>query len=322
MKIYNTIFTRDFETCDYRLLRFLHKKNKSGLETNFYYNDILMSGTIKVKDNNALEILYLKYFSENEIDENEALKIYHSTKFIFPTYEEYLRENQRDIELDVVNKIIRRIAPIQTTQIFNRQQYYDECSKIQTMLHKPFSSSFETRKRIKVNMSYMLSDIIKEKELSFIGIAAPMEPKDFEEMICCKILEKLFGSNDVFGIYYEFRKRGWIYTGLSGYVIDENFFYSGVIMQYNIEHEKEILQCLEEVKYSPEDFDNARKMFLDDYKYSVFQYGEEFAMLPYKMQYESAKDFEAQLNHINIDNVENMLHDVYINKQIVRMKVI
>ena len=149
-----------------------------------------------------------------------------------------------------------------------------------------------------------------------------MLPEDFGEMICCKILEKLFGSNDIYGIYYKLRKRGWIYTGLSGYVIEESLFYSGAIMQYNEEREKEILMLLERLTCSFKEFENAKKMVLDDYKYSIFQYGEEFAMLPYKLQDGSAEDFETQLARIKIENVEDELKYVYSHRRIVRMKVI
>lgn len=65
-----------------------------------------------------------------------------------------------------------------------------------------------------------------------------------------------------------------------------------------------------------------KKMVLDDYKYSIFQYGEEFAMLPYKLQDGSAEDFETQLARIKIENVEDELKYVYSHRRIVRMKVI
>jgi len=322
MKIYNTILTREFEECDYKILRLWYKKNKALFEKNFYENDILMSGTIKVQTNNVLEILYLKYFSEKEIDVKEALRIYLTGEIIFPTYEDYILTNQGDLELDVVNKIIRRIIPVHTTQIANKEQYYDECSKIKAVLNKSFSHFLDSRKKLQVNTPYSILDIVKEKELSFVGIAAKMLPEDFGEMICCKILEKLFGSNDIYGIYYKLRKRGWIYTGLSGYVIEESLFYSGAIMQYNEEHEKEILMLLERLTCSFKEFENAKKMVLDDYKYSIFQYGEEFAMLPYKLQDGSAEDFETQLARIKIENVEDELKYVYSHRRIVRMKVI
>ena len=322
MKLYNTIFLREFEKCDYNILALWYKKNKVIIEENFYTYDILMSGTIKEFAGNGLEILYLKYFSEKEINIEDAMNIYSARTKEFPKYEEYVASCRLRSEIDIINKIIRKMIPEYEYILVDSKEFNSRCLLIESMLTNPFTCSIKPKKVIASKSGKAELECVKEKELSFIGIASDILIDSFEKMLCYKILEKVFGSNDNYGVYYRFRERGWIYTGLAGYIVDNSFFYSGVLMQYNRNHEEEIMLYIENLSFSDAEFERAKKHILDDYKYSVLQYGEEFTMLPYKLHVKCRDTFENKLNQITLECVKEELHYLHVHGRTIRMKVI
>lgn len=322
MRLFNTILTRNFENCEYSVLKVWYEINKRTIEDNFYKNDILMSGTVRKREGDILEIIYLKYFADSMKSIDDVLDIYSNGERKFPTYNEYISLIQRFHEIDVVNKIIRKLVPFPRTIKINHENYLVECQRISSYLNRPFKRSIVPEKREVKRFSGVTQEIIEEKELSFVGIAMAVSINSFDKMLCYKILEKLFGSNDTYGIYFKFREKGWIYTGLTGYVIENNLFYTGAIMQYDNKHAKEILINLDQFTFSHIEFKNAKQRVLDDYKYTVFQYGEEYALLPYKMRLKNVSKFEECLERIVIEDVQKELIHIHTYKQLIRMKVV
>lgn len=324
MSLINTVLIRNFEKCNFSILKSWYDINKNIIEENFYKNDILVSGTIRDRVDSTIEILYLKYFAEKPLHSKEILHIYSIGEKIFPTYEEYSLLAKSNDEIDLTKKIIQKLVPSTESTIVNTGKYYEECEKIKLNLSNPFVSSVSPKKKnIKQSSGIKCkAEVIKEKELSFVGIVLYISADSFRNMICYKILEKIFGSNDIYGMYFRFRERGWIYTGLSGYVIEKNIFYTGAIMQYNKEHEREILTYLDTFSFSVKEFENAKNMVFDDYRYSLLQYGEEFTLLPYRLQIENANDFEDCLSKIAVEDVEKVYTYLHEYGTKIRMKVI
>lgn len=321
MKLYNIILFRSFKDCNYDVFKAWYHRNKGKIEENFYHNDILMSGVVKERDGEVLEVLYLKYYADEKIKPECVLQIYSTGQKDFPDYTNFMSFLQNQQEKAIVNKILEKIIKTSKKTILNAKEYHSECLKIDACFNTPFVNFVTPQKKIKQEIKSVIQETIMENELSFVGVASVTMANSFKEMLVYKILEKLFGANDTNGIYYEFRERGWIYTGLSGYVIEKNFFYSGAMLKYHIGHEEEIIRKIEIFRVSEKEFENAKKDVLDDYKYSVFQYGLEFTLLPYKLQIKDISRIEQCLELITISEVRKKLDQIRVNGQMIRLKV-
>lgn len=95
-------------------------------------------------------------------------------------------------------------------------------------------------------------------------------------------------------------------------------------MQYNYERELTIIKAIETYRFSVEDFVEAKNLVLDDYKYSVLQYGEMFALLSYRLQLfnTNISDFELCVQNITEDDIELKLRQLCKQGYNVRMKVV
>lgn len=321
MKLFNVILFRIFKNCNYEILKAWHNRNKKQIEENFYQNDILVSGVIKERDGELLEVLYLKYYAEEKLKSDRILDIYSTGQKDFPDYIDFMKYSQNHQDKDIVNKILGKIMQTSKQRELSAQDYASECLKIERFFTTPFVDSVKANKQVGIDKKSMKLEIIAENELAFVGMISVSTANTFKEMLIYKMLEKLFGANDTNGIYYEFREQGWIYTGLSGFIIDKNYFYSGVIMQYDKEHEKEVIHKIKNISFSIKEFDDAKKLVLDDYKYSIFQYGMEFTLLPYKLQIEEATEFVACLETINLNEVMQRVNQVQMDGQRLRLRV-
>lgn len=324
MKLYNSILTRVFTNCNFYVINLWYLENKYKIEKNFYNFDILMSGTLRQRNNDILEILYLEYYAEQELDLTYILEIYNIGKKPFPQYEEFAVYCQKKVETDIIKKIIAFIAKSYKNPMITYDLYNSECEKINGQFIVPFSKNVLYKNNTHVKKRDIMQKSISENELIFIGKYYPVMCQDFKEMLCYKVLEKILGSNDINGMYFQFREKGWIYTGLSGYVIENNFFYTGTIMQYNYERELTIIKAIETYRFSVEDFVEAKNLVLDDYKYSVLQYGEMFALLSYRLQLfnTNISDFELCVQNITEDDIELKLRQLCKQGYNVRMKVV
>lgn len=322
MKLFSSVLTRFFTGCNYDIVKLWHTKNIGEIESNFYRKKILMSGTVKKRGSDTLEIVYLKYYAEEMIDSIKVLQIYSCGIKKFPSYYQYVKYIQERTENDIVNRIIKKISPECESLKINRENYDLECKQIEKQFFNPFINYIPPQVVKRNNISSFQSDALQKNELAFIGKAIMASYSDFKELLCYKVLEKLLGSNDVNGVYFSFRKQGWIYTGLSGFVIESNFFYSGAILQYNEEHANQIMNAIESFEFSIKEFENAKKMVCDDYYYAVFQFGEEFALLPYKLQVENAINLEEHLSKVTISEVRIKLHQLCSQGMRIRMRVV
>lgn len=321
MKLFNVILTRGFIDCNYWVLKFWYANNRYKLEENFYNSNILMSGAMKKTRNDVVEILYLKYFAEKELSIVDVFNIYNMGNKIFPDYNQFISNYQVNSEKDIVNMIIKRITHKSEIEVINREDYNSMCNKIYAQLQNSFSASVLHKPIDKIKL-VEVQERLEEKELAFIGIYFSVEYQDLNGMLCYKLLEKIFGSNDANGVYYLFRERGWIYTGLSGFVIENNIFYTGAIMQYDLEHEAVIKKAIEEFEFCTKEFEEAKKMLLDDFRYTKFQYGETFALLPYNLQIADVGNFEMCVQDIEEDEVREKQKQICLNGFKLRMKVI
>ena len=252
------------------------------------------------------------------------MEIYNIGKKPFPQYEEFAVYCQKKVETDIIKKIIAFIAKSYKNPMITYDLYNSECEKINGQFIVPFSKNVLYKNNTHVKKRDIMQKSISENELIFIGKYYPVMCQDFKEMLCYKVLEKILGSNDINGMYFQFREKGWIYTGLSGYVIENNFFYTGTIMQYNYERELTIIKAIETYRFSVEDFVEAKNLVLDDYKYSVLQYGEMFALLSYRLQLfnTNISDFELCVQNITEDDIELKLRQLCKQGYNVRMKVV
>lgn len=324
MKLYNSILTRVFTNCNFYVINLWYLENKNKIEKNFYNFDILMSGTLRQRDKDVLEILYLEYYAEKELDLTYILEIYNIGEKPFPQYEEFAEYCQKKAETDIIKKIIAFIAEPSQNPMITYDFYNSECKKINAEFIMPFSKNILYKNNTHVKKRDIMQKPIFENELSFVGKYYPVMCQDFKEMLCYKVLEKILGSNDMNGMYFQFREKGWIYTGLSGYIIENNFFYTGTIMQYNYERETTIIKAIETFRFSAENFAEAKNLVLDDYKYSVLQYGEIFALLPYRLQLFNinVSDFELCVRNITEDEIKLKLRQLCKQGYNVRMKVV
>lgn len=322
MKLFSTVITRVFKECHYDIVKLWYAENINAIEANFYRKEILMSGTVKKRGRDTLEIVYLKYYAKEIIDLSEVLEIYLTGAKKFPTYYQYVNYIHKSTEKDIINKIIKRISPESERVIINEEAYDSECKHIEEQFSNPFINYIIPQAVKKQNIYSIRPETVEKNELAFIGNFIITSYNDFGEMLCYKILEKILGSNDVNGVYYPFRKKGWIYTGLSGFVIESNVFYSGAILQYDEERGKQIMNAIESFEFSIKEFEVAKRMVCDDYYYAAFQFGEEFALLPYRLQVENANDFKEHLNRVTISEVKIKLQQLCTQGMKIRMRVV
>lgn len=321
MRLFNSILTRVFFDCNYHVLKNWFISNKSRLEENFYLNNILMSGTVKKAGNDAIEILYLKYYAEEELGQTQILTIYNAGEKILPDYEQFIRFYQDKRENDLVNRIIRNISQEPENKIENSETYDIECGKINAQLHNSFCDPVFC-KATKERRMFEIQESIEEQALAFIGLYSSVKYCNFKEMLCYKLLEKIFGSNDINGVYFCFRERGWIYSGLSGFIIENDFFYTGAIMQYNSEHEATINKAIEEFEFSAEEFEEAKNLLIDDLRYSELQYGKAYTLLPYKLKTAEPDNYEICIRSITELDLRIKQKEISSNGFNIRMKVI
>ncbi len=321
MRLFNSILTRVFSDCNYHVLKNWLASNKGRLEENFYLNNILMSGTVKKAGNDAIEILYLKYFAEEELSQTQILTIYNAGEKILPDYEQFILFYQDKRENDLVNRIIRNISSEPENKIENSEIYDMECRKIKAQLQNSFCDSVLC-KAAKEREIFEIQESIEEQELAFVGLYSSVKYWDFREMLCYKLLEKIFGSNDINGAYFCFRERGYIYSGLSGFMIENDFFYTGAIMQYNSEHEVAISRAIRDFEFSTEEFEEAKNLLIDDFRYSELQYGKTYTLLPYKLKTAEPDNYEECIRSITEHDLRIKQKEISSKGFNLRMKVI
>lgn len=321
MRLFNSILTRVFSDCNYHVLKNWLASNKGRLEENFYLNNILMSGTVKKTDNDVIEILYLKYYAEEELSPAQILKIYNAGEKIFPDYEQFILFCQDNREKDLINRIIRHILQEPENKIENSETYDIECRKIIAQSQNSFWDSISCKAARKRKI-FEIQESIEEQELAFIGLYSSVKYRNFREMLCYKLLEKIFGSNDINGVYFCFRERGWIYSGLSGFIIENDFFYTGAIMQYNSEHEVAINKAIEDFEFSTEEFEEAKNLLIDDFRYSELQFGKAYTLLPYKFKVAEPDNYEECIRSITEHDLRIKQKEISSNGFNLRMKVI
>lgn len=322
MEIYNTVLTRSFSNCNYTIVKIWYEKNKKKIEYSFFENNILASGTIKKIGKSIIEVLYIKYYSEKLLDLKEIHAIYNQAKTQLPVYEDYLAYIKKNRETDVVNKIIKHITYTSLDEEYLSPDIFNMYSeKMRTQLIVPFvykNSYLPSNENLKMND---IQETVYESDLAFIGKYLCINKVSLKTMLSHKLLEKLFGSCEQEGLYFQYREKGWIYTGLSGYICDSDIFYSGAILQYNAEHEQRIMESIVGFEFNSSDLKKAKEMVLDDYRFTVFQYGTEFALLPYNMKLGGKFNFEEEIENIAEDDVQFYKNEICCKGCNIRMKV-
>ena len=277
------------EDIDEYVLKLFVAKNKHHAEFAFFKNDLVCSWCAKGKsDNFSSEVLYVLGEKNRDLQECTINEIFKESAALFkiPDYPEYIQYMQQFINSpDIIRNIIDYLS-VDSKGILPEEEYEAQAEKIL----KSMSQSFQ--KGIHFQDNHQLFFIenqrdekkinIQEKKLAFMGNYCFGEVAgSLKKLLEYKILEKVYGTNEVDSVYFPLRCEGKIYTAISSYVMHKEVFLTGVLADYKESLLQQTLELAQGVEISEEVFLSARRRLIEDIKFVAFQYGDDFALLPY-----------------------------------------
>lgn len=267
---------------DYLLQCFV-QKNKEKVEFQFYKHNMICVW-------NAKGILFVMAENGMHLGAEEINRIFRQCilEFSIPDYEEYCTYLQRlTKKADIIRKLIDVLSG-QEIEILEEDVYHRQMHEVLEAMHTPFQLGIQfeeavrdSKESIRTTEEEMKIDV-QEHKLAFMGGYYLTETAgELKKLLCYKIMEKIFGTNETDGVYFPLRCEGKIYTAVSSFVMDNELLLTGVMADYSPKLLEETVSYAKNVTLTQELFQSAKRRVIDDIKFVAFQYGEIFAVLPY-----------------------------------------
>lgn len=285
----NSLYIRNFKpNQNHKLAILVINNNKKALERLFYDNCMVCSWTFKNSTHFVGDLLYCKGIGDNStnIEKINQLFCKAAKSFIYPTYEEYVRfyefgENSISSE----GKILNRIKDASDKKL-DRDSYTIELESLKNELLEKFTETSSISKPINTHTKCQLCEVlddIEEGNLAFMGFYQRVEAEDIKKMLTIKLIEKCYGFGETGSIYNYYRTSGNAYVAYSSYIAEENIFYTGVFSSFSKEIFFDVSNRTDQLNFNEDQFNNAKKKFIDDLLFSYFQYGEQMTTLQYTL---------------------------------------
>ena len=274
---------------DEYVLKFFVAKNKYQAEFIFFQNDLVCSWCAKGKsDNFSSEVLYVLGEKNRDLEEYTINDIFGKSVSLFkaPDYSEYVQYMKQFLNSsDIIKNIIDYLS-VDSKGVLTQEEYNIQIEKIIKSMNCPFKRGIYFQGKQPLFLSRNQWDEkkidIQEKKLAFMGnYCFGTVAGSLKKLLEYKILEKIYGTNEVDSVYFPLRCEGKIYTAISSYVMHKEIFLTGVLADYKESLLQQTLELAQGVKISEEVFLSARRRLIEDIKFVAFQYGDNFALLPY-----------------------------------------
>lgn len=273
---------------DDNIFRFFIRENKRKLELEFYKNNMIARWNYKSNSqSNGCEMLYVMYEKTQIVNKEIVNEIFRKSiaQFAIPSYTEYkIYISEIISSSDIIKHMINSLTGEKVEEL--PEDVYDKQSR--SLLKKmsvPFVLGIHTIEGGKKNFRAMQSGEIckvSNDNLAFMGqYCFSTTRKKLDEIMGYKVLEKMYGSNEVTGIYFPLRCEGKIYLAVSSFVMEEGLFITGVMANYSKELHYSVMKASETILISEQLLENSKRLLMDDIRYVAYQYGELVALLPY-----------------------------------------
>ncbi|WP_251861395.1 hypothetical protein [Clostridium sp. Marseille-Q2269] len=235
-----------------------------------------------------------------------------------PKYEEYISFSKTRNKNNIMDVVLNHIHK-ENIELVNKDEYYNEIKYLKNKLIEGFKPDYN-RKVFKENIHAAdCLETINKGNLSFMGIYIINKDKynDGKEFIVFKILEKYIGDNDTDSIYFKFREKGKIYTGISSYITSKGLFLTGIIGNYSEELWNSILKELLHMEINEEKLFLAKEKLINEIKYLIFEYGTAYILEPYSRYIGkniTKEDICDYIDKINIDIINDFFNKIIIKK--------
>lgn len=291
-RVNTLLLSRKMTGCvDDCLLKFFVQKNKEKVEFQFYKHNMICVWNAKGKAEKLFgEILFVMAENGMHLEAERINQIFSQCihTFSIPHYEEYCAYLQRLTQnADVVRKMIDVLSG-DKKELLEEKVYQKQMQEILEVMHTSFQPGIQFEEEtqalgenIRIKCEEKMLDV-QEHKLAFMGgYYLTRTAGELKRLLCYKIMEKVFGTNETDGVYFPLRCEGKIYTAVSSFVMDNELLLTGVMADYSQELLEETISYAKNVKMTQELFQGAKRRVIDDIKFVAFQYGEMFAVLPY-----------------------------------------
>lgn len=305
------------EEIDEYVLKLFVEKNKHQAEFAFFKNDLICSWCAKGKsDSLNSEILYILFEKNRELDEPIINDIFKESACLFkiPDYSEYVQYMQHFLDRsDIIKNIIDYLSD-SLKRLLTKEEYEMQAELVLKTAGRPF------KRGIHFNSDYAFSSSkkpwkdekinIEETKLAFMGsYCFSKVDGSLRKLLAYKILEKIYGTNEVDSVYFPLRCEGKIYTAISSYVMHKEIFLTGVLADYKESLLHQTLKLAQDIHITDEIFLSAKRRLIDDIKFIAFQYGHTFALLSYiytlKREIEMPEIFKA-IMEITLEDIKSL----------------
>lgn len=291
-RVQTLLLSRKMTGCvDDYLLKFFVQRNKKKVEFQFYKHNMICVWNAKGKTEKLFgEILFVMAENGGLLEAERLNQIFAECihTFSIPRYKEYCAYLQKLTQnADVVRKMIDVLSG-DKKELLEEEVYQKQMREILEVMHTSFQPGIQfeedaqfKEENVRIKSGEKKIDV-QEHKLAFMGgYYHTKTAGELKRLLCYKIMEKVFGTNETDGVYFPLRCEGKIYTAVSSFVMDNELLLTGVMADYSQKLLEETVSYAKNVKITQELFQGAKRRVIDDIKFVAFQYGEMFAVLPY-----------------------------------------
>ncbi len=305
------------ENIDENVLKFFVKKNKYQSEFAFFKNDMVCSWTTKGKsDNFSSEVLYVLTEKDRNIDISQINSIFIKSieSFEIPRYYEYEQYMKAVLNnRDIIRNIIIALSG-EPKKLLTEEEYISQINFILQKADRPFLKGIHFNSSNDFSLIHNKWDAenayAEKDKLAFMGTYYFCDIEgSLKKLLSYKILEKVYGTNEVDSIYFPLRCEGKIYTAISSFVMEKGLFLTGVMGNYNEDLLQRAVELAKNATIPDDIFISAKRRLVDDIKFVAFQYGDIFALLPYIYAIKreiSMREILHLIKQITLDDVRNL----------------
>ena len=317
-RVNTLVLSRKMTECvDDYLLKFFVQKNKEKVEFQFYKHNMICVWNAKGKAERLFgEVLFVMVDNRMHLEEERINQIFSQCihTFSIPAYEEYCTYLQRFSQnADIVRKMIDALSG-EKKELLEKEVYQKQMHEILEVMHTSFRPGilFEEgtqalEENIRIKCEERMLDV-QEHKLAFMGGYYLAKTRgELKKLLCYKVMEKVFGTNETDGVYFPLRCEGKIYTAVSSFVMDHELLLTGVMADYSQALLEETISYAKNVEITQELFQGAKRRVIDDIKFVAFQYGEMFAVLPYIYEVKRMLTLEEIVQILSEIKLEDMI---------------
>lgn len=315
----STLLSREVsELIDEYVLKLFVEKNKYQSEFSFFKRDMVCSWSTKAKaDNFNSEILYVLFEKDKNIEVHDINRIFGESVHLFqiPDYYEYEQYmNGLLNSSDIIRNIIDYLSG-KPKKVLTEEEYHSQTKTIIEAAKRPFKRGIHFNSSsdfIPIRNEWNIQNVnIEEHMLAFMGSYYFCDiDRSLKNLLGYKVLEKVYGTNEVDSIYFPLRCEGKIYTAISSFVMEKGLFLTGVMANYNDSLLQRTLELTKKAEILEEIFSSAKRRLVDDIKFVAFQYGDMFALLPYiyAVNHEvNMKEVLSLINNITLEDIQKLV---------------